>query len=432
MTARVAPRRPSTPASTMTRAQVALSVIVGLLVLGVGVLLITSYLNISATSAAFEMGYQLADLADIQRGVARLQVETIGNLYQRSADTSRAEVERAALEARIDRVWAEAQDNPALLAFLGELRESLHEYDVLLARLSAGPLPGNMLGAERQFVELLRRVEARVGEVYDREEDAFFSSVGRALRAQRTSQVLLLVIMLLMLGLGVTLALSVRSRVNSQFARAYRRLEEEVTVRQRAEEEQRRQAEYLAALHDTSVGLMHHLDLSDLLQTILNRAVQLVRAHDGFIFLADRSGETLDMAVATGRFSPSLGLRMHRGEGLSGRVLADGRPMAVADYQSWEGRSRAYAGPPIRALVGVPLVAGEDGAGGVLGVGAIVDGAEAEGPDPVIGQAEIDVLSRFAQLASIAIENAHLFAEAQGRMREIEALTGPTRSCTAI
>ncbi len=408
------------PISTLTRAQVALSVVVGLLVLGVGVLLVTSYVNITTTSAAFEMGYYLADLADVQRGVAQLQVETVGNLYSRSADTSRAEAERAALDERIDRLWGKSLDRPTVLAFLEDLRESLREYDLLLARLSASPLPGNMLGAERQFVALLRDLEARVGEFYDREEAIFFASVGEALRAQRTSQALLLVIMLLMLVFGVAMALSVRARVNTQFERAYRRLEEEVAERQHAEAEQRRQAEYLSALHETSVGMMNHLDLSDLLQTILNRAVQLVGARDGFIFLADRSGEALEMAVATGQFQSSLGFRLGRGEGLSGLVLAEGRAMAVEDYGSWDGRSQDYRGPAIRALVGVPLAAGEADANGVLGVGCCAgsDGAA----ERAMGQAEIGILSRFAQLASIAIENAHLFAEAQGRMREIEAL----------
>ena len=59
---------------------------------------------------------------------------------------------------------------------------------------------------------------------------------------------------------------------------------------------------------------MHHLDLADLLQTILNRAVQLVRARDGFVFLADRSGQELEMAVA-GRTSPSRPA-LHRGGAL--------------------------------------------------------------------------------------------------------------------
>lgn len=415
--------RPPVPAraSYLTRGQIALAVVVGLLVLGLGALIITSYVNISATSSAFEMGYLLADLAETQRGVARLQVETIGNLYSRSMDTARAEMERRLLGEQIARTRQEAVGNAPVLAALATLESSLAEYDALLALLAAEPAPGNMLAMEPRFVALLTRIESQIKSTHDNEEASFFTSVSRALRAQRATQVVLLVSMFLVLAFGVALALSVRSRVNTQFERAYALLEQEVAVRQRAEEDQRRQTEYLSALHDTSVGLMNHLDVSDLLQTILERAVQLMRARDGYIFLTDRSGEALEMRFATGRFRPSLGHRMMRGEGLAGQVLAEGRALAVPDYRAWEGRSLQYDEADIHLLAGVPLTAGGAKTIGVLGVAPRVPPEEADGDAPM-GEAEIDILSRFAQLASIAMDNAQLFAEAQDRMREVEAL----------
>ncbi len=192
-------------------------------------------------------------------------------------------------------------------------------------------------------------------------------------------------------------------------------------MRQRAEEDQRRQTEYLSALHDTSVGLMNHLDVSDLLQTILERAVQLMRARDGYIFRPTAAARRWRCALPRGASAPALGHRMMRGEGLAGQVLAEGRALAVPDYRAWEGRSLQYDEADIHLLAGVPLTAGGARTIGVLGVAPRVPSAELDGDAPM-GEAEIDILSRFAQLASIAMDNAQLFAEAQDRMREVEAL----------
>ena len=52
----------------------------------------------------------------------------------------------------------------------------------------------------------------------------------------------------------------------------------DITARHAAEAELRRQNDYLAALHETTLGLMNHLDLAKLLEAIVGRATQLVNA----------------------------------------------------------------------------------------------------------------------------------------------------------
>ena len=61
----------------------------------------------------------------------------------------------------------------------------------------------------------------------------------------------------------------------------------DITERKRVEEALQRQNEYLAALHATTLGLMSRLDLSELLQTIVARAAQLLGTPHGFVFLLE-------------------------------------------------------------------------------------------------------------------------------------------------
>jgi len=399
---------PNSPARLghLTRGQLLLSVAIGLMVLCVGALIIESYLNVSATSEAFEMGYLLADLARVQRAVGRLHLETMENLRSRSVDMAQAEVQRALLENQIRLTLAQAQKHPRVSDELSALREILAEYDALLGPLSRQPRPGDLAAAEPRFADVLARLEVQVQRINDQEQSAFFTTIASALESQRRTQVILLVLIFLLLGFGVALALSVRSRVNRQFQSAYERLQGVVAERTRAQEELRAQNEYLSALHETSVGLMNHLELDELLQAILTRAVALVQGSDGFICLAEEEGQELTMRYATGRFVAALGRHLQRGEGLSGRVWQSGEPLAVADYRRWEGCLPWASELDIHAIVGVPLRDG-DRVIGVLGVGDSGEGACAFGTE------RIDLLSRFAHLASVALDNARLYTQAR-------------------
>ena len=70
----------------------------------------------------------------------------------------------------------------------------------------------------------------------------------------------------------------------------------------------------------------------------------------------------------------------------------------------------------IGALVGFPLKSGEQ----IVGViGMAYDGNS----DRIIGDEEVDILSRFAELASISLDNARLYAAAQEARRRSDLAT---------
>jgi Amt family ammonium transporter len=165
-------------------------------------------------------------------------------------------------------------------------------------------------------------------------------------------------------------------------------------------------AEYVASLHESTYALLARRDPSELLETIVARAAALVGSGNGYLYVVDQEADVVRVAVGLGTFRGFDGFELARGEGLAGRVWASGEPMVVDDYDTWVGRSvRLLHEHPMGSVVGVPLTAGGEIVG-VLGV--------ASGPDrPAYGADDVAAVSRFAQLASVALENARLHAAAR-------------------
>ena len=97
----------------------------------------------------------------------------------------------------------------------------------------------------------------------------------------------------------------------------------DITSRHAAEAELRRQNAFLAALHETTLGMMNHLDLAELLEAIVGRATQLVNASFGWLYLVDPALDIVEVKVATGTLRSWVGTRLQRGEGLAGQRVAD-------------------------------------------------------------------------------------------------------------
>ncbi|HEX2514681.1 MAG TPA: GAF domain-containing protein, partial [Chloroflexota bacterium] len=178
----------------------------------------------------------------------------------------------------------------------------------------------------------------------------------------------------------------------------------------------RQQHEYQAALHETTIGLISRLELNDLLQAIVTRAAQLLGVPHGSLFLLDEALGDLEQKAGIGAFAQTIGLRLPRGSGVSGHVLDSGQPLVIPDYARWENRAAVFESMPIKAVMVVPL----RGGGRVVGTIGMSTGADS---DRVLGEPEVDLLSRFAQLASLALDNARLFAQTQQQARRLTLLS---------
>ncbi|MEE4356984.1 MAG: 7TM diverse intracellular signaling domain-containing protein [Desulfococcaceae bacterium] len=172
--------------------------------------------------------------------------------------------------------------------------------------------------------------------------------------------------------------------------------------------------EYLEHLNETVLGLIRRLDISDLLTAIVSRAGQLMETPHGFIYLVNSEEDVLENKYSTGILSDFVGLKLKRGEGLAGSVWRSGEPGSINNYENWQNRVSAIRRDLFRSIMAAPLKAGEE----VIGVIGIARSMES---DKAFDSDEIEMLGRFARLASIALENARLYREAAEAQDAAEA-----------
>lgn len=181
-----------------------------------------------------------------------------------------------------------------------------------------------------------------------------------------------------------------------------------------------REAE-LSALYQTAHDLTALRDVDAVLEAIVRRARQLLKADMTYLSLNDVDSGTGEgasyMKVTDGALTAEFErLRLPLGTGLLGLVAQTGAPYFTADYQSdarFEHRryiDAAVDGERIRAILGVPLLV----EGRVIG--ALLATHRTVRPFP---PEEVSLLTSFAAHAAVALENARLFAELDAAARRI-------------
>ena len=191
----------------------------------------------------------------------------------------------------------------------------------------------------------------------------------------------------------------------------------DITPTKTAEESLRLQNEYFAALHETTLVLMQRLDLEDLLEHLAARAGRMLNAPHGYIYLVTPDSEYMELRVGLGIGAAFRGHQMRKAEGVAGRVWESGQTCIVNDYKAWSGHVADFDTTPLRAIMAAPLLSGGQIAG-VIGLGY---GSESQ---QTFGASESELLNRFAQLASIALDNARLYTALQtelGERKRVEA-----------
>jgi PAS domain S-box-containing protein len=165
---------------------------------------------------------------------------------------------------------------------------------------------------------------------------------------------------------------------------------------------------------------LDHLAAGGLLERIVTWAGQEVGTGNGYICLIEPDSGEMVLRLGTGAYTGLVGLRMLKGEGLSGRVWETGDPLAIPDYSQWEGRVPQVATDAFRAVLGVPLVSG----GTVYGV----IGLAFSEPGRTFTDDEVTQVSRFAEVVSIALDNARLYAAAEQELVERQKVEGRFRT----
>lgn len=176
-----------------------------------------------------------------------------------------------------------------------------------------------------------------------------------------------------------------------------------------------RSREALATLYEVATKILASLDLDEVLLSVTNAALWLLGAQLAGILLLESDTSELVMRCTAGHLSAGTArMRIHRGQGLAGKVLESGRSERVEDYladpsissdfarlASQEGTRSALCAP-MRAPTGV--------------VGALFVGRRRRS---AFTDDEARLLEALGDLATVAVENARLYEAERGSAEEL-------------
>jgi PAS domain S-box len=181
--------------------------------------------------------------------------------------------------------------------------------------------------------------------------------------------------------------------------------------RKRAEDEIRSRAEMMTALYETTHDLVIERDLSKLLQTIVERAVQLLNATGGGLYLSEPDRGQVRCVVSHNTPSDFTGTVLRFGEGAAGLVAQTGEPLIIDDYSAWQGRAKVYEQEsPFNAVLSVPM----KWQGEVTGVIHVLE----YGKERYFTEDDRNLVASFADQAAIAVQNARLYLLNQQELAE--------------
>lgn len=172
----------------------------------------------------------------------------------------------------------------------------------------------------------------------------------------------------------------------------------------------RRQNAVLSALHDTAVSLMHRSDPEELLQRIISGAAELVGTPHGFIYRLDTVRGVFRRSHGVGIYQQDIGREIPLPEGIVGTVYRLGEPVVINEYEVWQSQNRSFVPfPGVNAVLQIPLKS----AGQVVGTIGL-----AYYEKKVFGETELAVMNQFAEIASLALNNALLINTLEAELVE--------------
>jgi len=196
-------------------------------------------------------------------------------------------------------------------------------------------------------------------------------------------------------------------------ARLYEQARQEIAERARVEEALRQRNRELALLNRAGRALTSTLDLSRVLDAVLEEVRRLLDVVACSVWLIDSETDELVCQQVTGPKSDVVrGWRLAVREGVAGWVARHGESLIVPDTQADERHFKdvdQQTGLELRSILSVPLQVKED----VIGVLEVVDtGVDRFRPT------DLALVEPLAATAAIAIGNARLYETVQQELTE--------------
>ena len=177
-------------------------------------------------------------------------------------------------------------------------------------------------------------------------------------------------------------------------------------------------ARHLRLLTETSAAVNSTLDLEEVLALVASKVADALEADACFVYLYDEQGGELILRATHGTRVEEMTRtpRMKPGDGITGTAAAERSPIMIPAQAHLDERFKAFPNLPedeYESILAVPILAREKLAG-ALNVRTIMPREFSE--------AEIDLLVAIAAQVAQTIEHAKLYADAQARVSELEAL----------
>ncbi len=199
-----------------------------------------------------------------------------------------------------------------------------------------------------------------------------------------------------------------RALAESRLRRERDSLTESITAINRQME---RQVKELGVLFSIGKSVTALLDQNRLLTRIVEAAVYITGAEEGFLLLVDEGSGELYMRAARGLGEKyARGFRLKVDDSLAGQVVRTGKPLMITGANQGDPL-KVKTGYLVKSLLHVPIKVG-DSVIGVLSVDHMVE-------DKAFDDHDLYLLSALADYAAIALENSRLYTELVQRLENI-------------
>jgi signal transduction histidine kinase len=144
------------------------------------------------------------------------------------------------------------------------------------------------------------------------------------------------------------------------------------------------------------------LELEQILNSALDRILEVTEVRMGFIYLVEREGQELVLTVQRGvpaEFADEF-QRLRMGETLCGKVAQTGEPLIVDDLHDMKNGTGLAVKAGMRSFAAVPLVARDR----VVGVMDLADPQAAR-----LSPQDVECLTSVGNAIGVAVENAYLY-----------------------
>jgi two-component sensor histidine kinase/putative methionine-R-sulfoxide reductase with GAF domain len=177
-------------------------------------------------------------------------------------------------------------------------------------------------------------------------------------------------------------------------------------------------ARHLRLITETIAAVNSTLDLDEVFELVAAKVAEALETDACFVYLYDEAADELVLRASFGTRVEDMTRvpKMRPGEGITGTAAAERAPIAISSDAHLDPRFKPF--PNLReeeyeSILAVPILA-KDRLEGALNVRTREPHAFTD--------AEIDLLMAIAGQVAQAIENAKLYASAQRRVAELEAL----------